>query len=106
MTGLMCSVSNCAFNKENQCCKSSICVGGKSAANASNTYCSSFQEVNFLVSLNENEKSSIDIECEAENCIHNQDGECHAKNIVISIDNISEYNDTMCDSFELPLNIT
>ncbi|MEG1483378.1 DUF1540 domain-containing protein [Clostridium sp.] len=101
MTGVMCSVSNCAFNKENQCCNSSICIGGKSAAQSSKTYCSNFQEFNGLLSLNENGKSSIDIECEAEKCIHNKSGECHAKNIIINSDNINEYNDTMCGSFEV-----
>lgn len=101
MTGLMCSVSNCAFNKGNQCCNSSICIGGKSAEKSSKTYCSSFQEANSLISLNEYGKSSIDIECEAEKCIHNKDGECYAKNIIINSDNLNEYNDTMCGSFEV-----
>lgn len=101
MTGLMCSVTSCAFNKENRCCNNSICVGGKLASQSSNTYCSSFQEAKFLVSLNEHGKNSVDIECEAENCIHNKDGECNAQNILISSDNINEYNDTMCGSFEV-----
>lgn len=101
MTGLMCSVSNCAFNKDNQCCNSYISIGGKLAFQSKSTYCSSFQEVSSLVSLNDHGKSSVDIECEAENCIHNKDGECHAKNIIISSENISEYNDTMCGSFEI-----
>ncbi|MBB6623498.1 DUF1540 domain-containing protein [Clostridium gasigenes] len=103
MTGLMCSVTSCAFNKENKCCNNSICVGGKLASQSSNTYCSSFQEAKFLVSLNENGKNSVYIECEAENCIHNKDGECNAENIIISSENINEYNDTMCGSFEVSI---
>lgn len=101
MTELTCGVGKCAFNKDNMCMNNSICVGGRFASNVGNTYCSSFQQANFLVNLNEYGKSTVDIECEAENCIHNEQGECTAKNIVISSENVSEHNDTMCDSFVL-----
>lgn len=104
MTGLMCSVSNCAFNKDNQCCNSYISIGGKLAFQSESTYCSSFQETNLLVSLNNYGKNSVEIECEAENCIHNDNGECTATNIIISSENINEYNDTMCGSFEISIN--
>ena len=44
MTRLDCSVVNCAYNKEDSCCKDNIHVGGKNAKVTDETCCESFRE--------------------------------------------------------------
>ena len=42
MTRLDCSVVNCAYNKEDSCCKDNIHVGGKNAKVTDETCCESY----------------------------------------------------------------
>ena len=100
MAKLSCSVNNCCHNSSNYCCNNEIKVGGKKANSPSSTCCESFQEMTEAFTNNvQTPNPSLNVKCEATNCIHNSDCSCSANSI--SIDGISASNsdDTQCVSF-------
>lgn len=101
MPNLHCSASNCTHNSQNQCCNSSIQVGGRSADKAKATSCESFAEsTGAFTSSVQSPNPSLMISCEASNCIHNCESSCHADSVDISGASASACCDTKCSSFQ------
>ena len=85
MTRLDCSVTNCHFNEDRCCCKGDIVVDGKEAKRAQGTCCASFREKrgdSARNAVNEPDKN-IEVDCQACNCVHNEDCKCAADHIGI-----------------------
>ena len=100
MTNLTCSVENCVHNNSQCCCKEGITVGGVEAVSSSATCCDSFEEKQgAFISNFENPKSSLYIQCEAENCTYNENRMCAAETIHIAGMNACATRETECNSF-------
>lgn len=106
MTTLGCSVSNCAYNKEELCCRPDIKVSGQDAASSCETCCSSFLDAsggaqNSISYVQPN--TSLDVHCDAESCEFNREQKCGADQISIRPDSGSgsapEQN-SQCESFQ------
>lgn len=84
MTQLDCNVTSCLYNKDHLCSKGDITIGGSNATRSSHTCCESFRQkgTNTLNSTG-HAGTTVDIECEAIRCIHNDDCKCAASHIGI-----------------------
>ncbi|HAN44854.1 MAG TPA: DUF1540 domain-containing protein [Ruminococcaceae bacterium] len=103
MTNLQCSVTNCASNSDNCCCRPDIKVKGRRACSSSDTCCSSFQEKNEAAqnALRFDMPNPItNVRCDADNCKHNTGGKCEANQISIDGAGASNSIQTLCSSFE------
>ena len=79
MTRLDCSVVNCAYNKEDSCCKDNIHVGGKNAKVTDETCCESFREKkDGMTNSNAIPSKPTEVACEAECCCYNHSYKCAA----------------------------
>lgn len=101
MTKLDCNVTSCLHNAENCCCKSAILVEGSEARECCQTCCGSFDENtgNAFKNLFKTPESRLDIDCEAVNCVHNDNRHCVAERIGITGRGASEAAQTECSSF-------
>ncbi|MGL5150641.1 MAG: DUF1540 domain-containing protein [Clostridium sp.] len=100
MTHLNCSASNCTHNSNNCCCNSSISVSGANADKSKSTCCSSFQEANgAFANSAQTPNASLEISCNAENCIHNCNCTCEAGSVDISGASACNCEETKCSSF-------
>ena len=81
MAKLDCSAVNCVYNKEKNCCKGDIMVGGKHAENKDDTCCESFaakRVTNAYISALEHPCRTISIDCEATQCQYNKNSIFHS----------------------------
>ena len=103
MTKLDCNVTNCLHNAENRCCKQTIVVDGSSAKDTCETCCGSFDQNRdgSYKNLFQTPESRLEIDCEAVNCVYNQDRRCHADHIGISGDGASDASHTECATFKM-----
>ena len=84
MTQLDCTVTNCLYNRDCLCSKGDITIGGKNATRAGDTCCESFREkgTNTMNSAAQ-ASATVDIDCEATKCVHNENCKCAADHIGI-----------------------
>ena len=103
MPKLSCDVSTCMHNEEHCCCKSTILVDGEHADCAEKTCCCSFDERDKDSFKNSYERPnmSMPVECEAYNCIYNENKRCQAEHIGIAGDQAKKSQETECSSFRL-----
>jgi len=82
---LKCDVVSCVHNAERCCCKGAILVEGDSAKDVEDTFCASFYEKaeDSFRNVYESPNYSLQIDCEAENCVYNEDCECQADSVGI-----------------------
>lgn len=103
MTGLGCNVISCAHNdNENKlCCLSSIQVQGNSACKCDDTCCGSYEEAkgNSATNASKAQNASLNVSCEATNCVFNENKKCSADHISISGVCASDSCETVCASF-------
>lgn len=102
MTALGCDVASCIHNADHYCCKGAILVEGNDAKEADDTFCASFVEKTEDSFRNTYDTPDYfsEIECEAVNCIHNEDCECQADRVGICGGKHCGCNeDTACSSF-------
>jgi hypothetical protein len=87
---------------DNCCCLSSIHVQGKAADTTDCTCCGDFKEKsgNSFKNAVASPKLTLDIRCNAANCVHNTESRCVADHIDISGICASESCDTVCASFK------
>ena len=105
MNNLMCSVNTCTHNKDNLCCRESIGIAGKNTITANFTSCEIFRRKDggFTNSI-ETPKSTLNIVCEAENCIYNNNQKCEANNVSIEGSYALSEIQTECGTFESKIN--
>lgn len=99
MSYLQCSASTCANNNSGTCCRPNIKVKGVSAFDPSGTSCGSYVEVTSGFSNSTQydvPNLSLDIHCEADNCIYNHTKNCTADSIQIDYGSA----DTECSTFQ------
>ncbi len=105
MTNLECSVKNCYYNKDAKCCREGISVGGSEATVTDATYCGDFKEkIDGVTSMEcycgEGPAKTLDVNCEAKNCVFNSNAKCNADKITISGNGAKHESQTACGSFE------
>lgn len=98
---LDCSVNSCTYNKEDFCCRGNINVAGNDAQTSETTCCSSFSEKRegSFSNCNQECTPTMNILCEAQNCVFNNSQSCSADHIGISGGAAHEMNQTECSSF-------
>lgn len=103
MTNLECTVSTCLHYSDNYCCKQTIIVDGTSAVNAQDTCCGSFDENTdgSFKNIFKTPESRLEVDCEAVQCVYNEDRHCSADHIDISGDGAKQSTHTECATFKL-----
>lgn len=103
MTNLQCSVKSCLHNSDNRCCKQAIIVDGSSAKQAHETCCGSFDQNKdgAFQNLFKTPETRLEVDCEAVNCVYNEDRRCKASQIGISGDGASQATQTECATFKM-----
>lgn len=104
MTHLDCNVTNCMHNKDNGCCKQKIEVEGSSARECCETCCGSYDkkgEGSYSNAMDREPKKSLEVDCEALNCMYNVGGYCDAQHIGIVGAGASSCDQTECGSFRI-----
>jgi len=103
MTNLECSVKNCIHNSDNRCCKQAIIVDGSNAKETYETCCGSFDQnkAGMFKNLFRTPETRLEIDCEAVNCVYNEDRRCKAEKIGITGDGASEATQTECATFKM-----
>lgn len=101
MTRLECTAVNCIHNAERCCCKREIQVEGTGACNCKDTCCGSFEENrgSSFKNIFKTPESKLQIECDAVNCLYNDDRQCRAEKISINGSNAKDAGQTECGSF-------
>ena len=102
MADLRCSVENCGYNKDMLCSKGDINVGGKGACVPDDTCCESFREARedaYKSSLC-HPGSMISIDCEATNCVYNEDYKCRAEHVDMKGCGACDCKETACATFK------
>lgn len=101
MNNLICSVNTCTHNQNNLCCRESIRVAGKNTITANFTSCENFRrQEGGLTNNTQIPQNSLNIVCEAENCIYNNNQKCEANNISIEGSYALSEIQTECGTFE------
>ena len=98
MTSLQCTVNSCGNNKEGCCCRPDIKVGGQQAHTSSETCCDSYisKKNSMTSSIGYSQpNASLDIRCDACNCIYNENHQCYASGISVN----SVASGTECSTF-------
>lgn len=102
MADLICKAGKCIHNKSDCCCKGDIMVGGKQVARVDDTCCTSFsaKKNESYTSALENPTHTINVDCEVENCMHNEKCSCSATHVDITGDQACECTQTCCGTFQ------
>ena len=104
MTNLDCNVKSCCHNdnEDARCCLSSINVQGHNACQCDETCCGSFFEDKTGAGKNscKDPNETLDITCEAVNCVYNDNKACNAEHIDISGVFASSSGETVCSTFK------
>ena len=103
MTKLDCNVKNCIHNADNCCCKQAIVVDGKSAKDCCDTCCGSFDENKdgAFTNLFKTPEKRLQSDCEAVNCIYNEQRHCQAEHVGIAGNGASQAGQTECSTFKM-----
>ncbi len=103
MTKLECSVKNCLHNEDNRCCKQAIIVDGSGAKEPCQTCCGSFDQNKdgTFHNLFKTPENRLEIDCEAVNCVYNENRRCAADRIGIAGDGASDASHTECATFKM-----
>lgn len=101
MTKLECNVTSCLHNADNHCCRRAIVIDGQEAREKEQTCCGSFDENRDSSFRNvfKTPENSVEISCEAVNCIYNENHRCEAKGIGVIGDGANRAEDTLCATF-------
>ena len=100
MPSLKCDACSCTHNKDYYCCLNGIAVGGRAATKDSSTCCITFRENNgAITNYSQEPVYTMDIGCEAKNCVYNHSCTCRADDVYISGDHASNCQETQCSSF-------
>ena len=101
MAQIICTVTNCYYNKRQGCTAPALTVDGKNADESRRTCCDTFieQKPGARSSVSE-PKSNTDIKCEAVKCVYNQSEKCQAKNILVNGKNAEVPEETCCSTFK------
>lgn len=104
MPRLNCTVCDCTHNKDNLCCLDSIKVGNSNAVKGCETECDSFTQkddlVKKLVSSVEQPVDCLAIQCDACECVYNENKSCTADNVCICGSSCCSCADTQCNTFK------
>ena len=103
MTNLRCDVTSCMHNADKCCGKNSILVDGYEACDCEDTACASFDKKNEAQFTNsyETPNTGLTVECEAFNCVYNEDRMCRAQRIDIIGGQTSKVDGTACATFKM-----
>ena len=90
MTNLECNVKNCYYNKSSKCCRDGINVEGQDATVIDATYCGDFKEKTEGTTAqachcSAGPEDTLDVSCEAKNCVFNDNSKCHADKIQFQV---------------------
>ncbi len=101
MTGLGCNVISCTHNDDAHCCLNTIQVQGNNACKCDDTCCGSYEEAKKNSASNSAKEphDSLNVSCEAVNCVYNDNKKCAADHISISGVCASDACETVCASF-------
>lgn len=100
MPNLICNVTTCEHNRADLCTKEGIKVGGLDAVTSEYTKCESFYEKSeAFLNSDDAPNPSMDIRCEADNCVYNQLGMCGAELVSIAGGPVSSAAKTECNTF-------
>jgi len=101
MPSLDCSVVKCKYNEDHGCVRDNISVGGSGAYRSMETSCDSFEERRADSFTNSFREPSVcvNIHCEAEKCVHNDDCNCTAEQIAVEGQNACRCEQTACGTF-------
>lgn len=101
MTKLKCNVGSCEYNQEYCCCLNGIEVGGPNATDKENTCCENFvKKSGSMTNCNMCKNPTMEVGCEATNCVYNCDCKCDADEICICGERINGEHGTECHSFK------
>lgn len=102
MAELHCSVENCVYNDDCYCCKGDILVGGTHAHREDETCCESFvqRREGAYNSAMSHPSRTISIDCEAKQCVYNEDYKCMAEHVDIKGCGASDSKETACGTFK------
>lgn len=102
MTRLDCNVTNCLHNADNCCCRREITVEGVQAKNCCDTCCGSFDEKKewSFKNLFKSPESRLEIQCDAQNCVYNENRLCIAERVDITGANAKKTGETECSTFK------
>ena len=103
MTRLECTVTSCVHNSEKCCCKQGILVEGANARECCDTCCGSFDENKGGAFQNvfKTPENRLEIDCEAVQCIYNENRHCAAEKIGIAGDGAKKAEQTLCATFKM-----
>lgn len=100
MATIVCTVSNCYFNKREGCTAPALNVDGEKAHESRFTCCDTFIEQKPGVRSSVHEpKSNTEITCKASNCVYNDHEYCEASRIVVNGKNAKHSEETCCSTF-------
>ena len=99
MPGICCNVQSCAHNRSGRCCIDHVNVLGNHATDCAYTCCASYIDKASGIKA-ENSCCRTNVDCSAENCIHNYKGDCAAERITVSGKYAHQCDDTQCSSFD------
>ncbi|QAT50191.1 DUF1540 domain-containing protein [Caproiciproducens sp. NJN-50] len=107
MTNLHCDVTNCGNNKQRNCCRPDIMVGGPRASASTQTYCANFMDAKDCSGMPQNAidhdspNPSLDVHCEVTKCAYNERRSCNADRIDIRTTEVNGGQvKTECATFE------
>lgn len=102
MLKLRCSAEKCIHNDHECCCRGEIEVAGQNASHSEETCCSSFYEDmgNVRNAIDQEPTVYMEVQCQAQNCTHNKNGECQADYIDMSGYGARQCDATCCSSFK------
>ena len=99
MVDLCCNVTSCAHNTDHCCCKNTIQVGGDQTQDKTGTCCASFDRDSAARNAMESPQMQLSVDCDATNCVYNENRMCRAEHIDISGGSASDADGTICATF-------
>lgn len=103
MAKIVCGVGECSHNKAGECYANIVSIKGETASSDCETCCSSFlnQTVYAELTSSTTSKAACEcLECHVKTCVHNEACNCHLDHIKVNGDNVKNYAETNCLSFE------
>ncbi len=102
MPKLRCSAQSCMHNNSECCCRGEIEVAGESAGHSEDTCCSNFYQDTGSTrdAVGQEPTEFMDVQCQAQNCTHNENCKCEADYIDVSGYGACECDETCCSSFK------
>jgi hypothetical protein len=100
MSHIVCTVSNCYYNKREGCTAPALDVDGEMADESRLTCCDTFieQKPGMKSSVQE-PKGETQISCKAKKCTYNDNERCDAQRIVVNGKNAQHTEETCCSTF-------